>query len=413
MPDDQKAFIEEWKVMHPKWKFKLWNEQNAPMYLDYMKTALKNEKWSNMSNYTRLHAICKEGGIYMDTDFKVLKPLTPLLKHKCFLGFERDDSDGLWVNNAFIGCEAENPFVAKLMESLLEKFDGIEQANLSSPVLTTEALIEMGLKKYKSQNLKGIKIYTKEYFYPIQYNERFNEDKDKSITSETYAVHMWADSWKTVEELKRSYFVTKKSLDYNVSRLRKLETQYESAAASVNSLQKKNDTLSAKLITQYESASASINSLQKKNDTLSAKLITQYESASASINSLQKKNDTLSAKLISVNAEREQFVTEIKELTGEMNELDAQLKQVSREKNELDAQLKQVSREKGELKDKLKRTYAEKSDLNIELKKTYVEKIERELTIKELQNKLNTLNRLYYVRVIKWFRRVVLKNKTL
>jgi len=374
MPDDQKAFIEEWKVMHPKWKFKLWNEQNAPMYLDYMKTALKNEKWSNMSNYTRLHAICKEGGIYMDTDFKVLKPLTPLLKHKCFLGFERDDSDGLWVNNAFIGCEAENPFVAKLMESLLEKFDGIEQANLSSPVLTTEALIEMGLKKYKSQNLKGIKIYTKEYFYPIQYNERFNEDKDKSITSETYAVHMWADSWKTVEELKRSYFVTKKSLDYNVSRLRKLETQYESAAASVNSL-------------------------QKKNDTLSAKLITQYESASASINSLQKKNDTLSAKLISVNAEREQFVTEIKELTGEMNELDAQLKQ--------------VSREKGELKDKLKRTYAEKSDLNIELKKTYVEKIERELTIKELQNKLNTLNRLYYVRVIKWFRRVVLKNKTL
>jgi len=402
MPDDQKAFIEEWKVMHPKWNFKLWNEQNAPMNLDYMKTALKNKKWSNMSNYTRLHAICKEGGIYMDTDFKVLKPLTPLLKHKCFLGFERDDSDGLWVNNAFIGCEAENPFVAKLMESLLEKFDGIEQANLSSPVLTTEALIEMGLKKYKSQNLKGIKIYTKEYFYPIQYNERFNEDKDKNITSETYAVHMWADSWKTVEELKRSYFVTKKSLDYNVIRLRKLETQYESAAASVNSL-------------------------QKKNDTLSAKLITQYESASASINSLQKKNDTLSAKLISVNAEREQFVTEIKELTGEMNELDAQLKQVSREKNELDAQLKQVSGEKneldtqfkqvsgekGELKDKLKRTYAEKSDLNTELKKTYVEKIERELTIKELQNKLNTLNRLYYVRVIKWFRCVVLKNKTL
>ena len=86
---------------------------------------------------------------------------------------------------------------------------------------------------------------------------------------------------------------------------------------------------------------------------------------------------------------------------------------MSGEKNELDAQLKQVSREKGELKDKLKRTYAEKSDLNTELKKTYVEKIERELTIKELQNKLNTLNRLYYVRVIKWFRCVVLKNKTL
>ena len=63
MPDDQKAYIEEWKVMHPKWKFKLWNEQNTPMNLDYMKTALKNKKWSNMSNYTRLHAICKEGDI--------------------------------------------------------------------------------------------------------------------------------------------------------------------------------------------------------------------------------------------------------------------------------------------------------------------------------------------------------------
>ena len=43
MPYDQKAYIEEWKVIHPKWKFKLWNEQNAPMNLDYMKTALKRD----------------------------------------------------------------------------------------------------------------------------------------------------------------------------------------------------------------------------------------------------------------------------------------------------------------------------------------------------------------------------------
>ena len=120
----------------------------------------------------------------------------------------------------------------------------------------------------------------------------------------------------------------------------------------------------------------------------------------------------LDTQLKQVSGDKSKLDTQLKQVSGEKSKLDAQLKQVSGEKSKLDAQLKKASGEKSELKDKLNRTHAEKSELNTKLQKTYAEKSERGLRIRELEGKLNTLNRLYYVRVIKWFSRVVLKNKT-
>ena len=78
-------------------------------------------------------------------------------------------------------------------------------------------------------------------------------------------------------------------------------------------------------------------------------------------------------------------------------------------RNDLNAKLKVAYTKKSELNAKLQKTYAEKSELNAKLQKTYAEKSERVLIIEKQKEKLDTLNQLYYVRLSKWFKRMLIK----
>jgi mannosyltransferase OCH1-like enzyme len=193
IPKQHKRYIEDWKKKMPDYEFMLWNEQNSPMHLPYMQNALKNKKWANLSNYSRLHALNQYGGIYLDTDIELLKSFTPLLANSCFFGFEDPYMD--WegcVNNAVMGAMPEHWFVKHMMSSLLECFDGNESAHLSSPNLTTALLKQEGLKVYGEQSLKDIKIFPTEYFYPYSWHQIFNPD---NVTQNTYCIHRFAQSW--------------------------------------------------------------------------------------------------------------------------------------------------------------------------------------------------------------------------
>lgn len=44
-----------------------------------MKETYEAKKWAFVTNYVRLYAMVNEGGIYMDTDVEVLKPLDKFL----------------------------------------------------------------------------------------------------------------------------------------------------------------------------------------------------------------------------------------------------------------------------------------------------------------------------------------------
>ena len=80
--------------------------------------------------------------------------------------------------------------------------------------------------------------------------------------------------------------------------------------------------------------------------------------------------------------------------------------------SDLNAKLENTYVEKSELNAKLEKTYVEKSELNAKLQKTYKEKSERGQIIKEQKSKLDTLNKLYYVRFMKWLKRVRPGSKT-
>lgn len=83
------ACIESWKKYLPDYELKLWNEENFDVNMcDYTKQAYEKGQYAFVSDVARLYALYTEGGVYMDTDVEVYKPLDEFLTDECFTGFE-------------------------------------------------------------------------------------------------------------------------------------------------------------------------------------------------------------------------------------------------------------------------------------------------------------------------------------
>lgn len=175
----------------PDFQVKEWNETNSPLDNSYTSAAYSQKLWSRVSNYVRLHAVHTEGGIYLDTDVEVVRSMTPLLAHKCFVGFQLEEEQVDWVNSAVLGAESGHDFLRRGMELTVKLFEA-EGEFYRGPSIATAVLKEMGLDSYGLQEIDGVTVYPTEYFYPYPWFGKFSPD---CITEETYCVHHWAGSW--------------------------------------------------------------------------------------------------------------------------------------------------------------------------------------------------------------------------
>jgi mannosyltransferase OCH1-like enzyme len=190
----EKKCVESWQLYFNDYQLMLWNEENIPFDNVYIKRAYEHHKWANISNFVRLYALKKFGGLYFDTDFEVIKKFDFIDNLECFIGYE---SESDFVNNAIMGAIPSHPFVTDCLSFFGEEFDGTEIANLSSPVLATNVLKSYGDFASDTKELNGVKILSREYFSPY--------DPDKlllftDIKENTYGIHHWQGSW-VIDEL--------------------------------------------------------------------------------------------------------------------------------------------------------------------------------------------------------------------
>ncbi|MEM9888765.1 MAG: glycosyltransferase [Bacteroidota bacterium] len=191
IPKREQRFIRDWKKLMPDYEFKFWNEANLPKNISYLSTAFNAQNWSNISNYMRLFALSKEGGIYLDTDMEVLQRFDKLLHYACFLGIETEREGCPIANNAILAAEQGHWFINEVLQTLEQDFDGKERADFSSPRLTTAVLKQYGFSR-ENQVIKDVKVFPRHYFYPYYYTESSFNTK---IREDTYTIHHWSLSW--------------------------------------------------------------------------------------------------------------------------------------------------------------------------------------------------------------------------
>ncbi len=109
-----KKCIKSWKKYCPDYEIIEWNEDNFDVNgIEFTKGAYNAKKWAFVTDYARLDIIYKHGGIYLDTDVELLKPLDELLKYKGFFGFEEM---GMVNTGVGFGAEKGNLLVKQMRD---------------------------------------------------------------------------------------------------------------------------------------------------------------------------------------------------------------------------------------------------------------------------------------------------------
>ena len=116
-----KDCIESWKKVMPDYEFVLWNEDNYDINKTlFTKQAYEAKKYAFVSDYARIDILNKYGGIYFDTDVKVLKRFDKFLVLKGFMGFE--SAKGGVNPGIVIGCEKGCPILGEILQEYDKPF---------------------------------------------------------------------------------------------------------------------------------------------------------------------------------------------------------------------------------------------------------------------------------------------------
>lgn len=226
MPELVKQCIASWHRHMPDWEYRLWTEdtlaeainkptpnpslkgrvQNPPIspqtsedddWLEYMpmyvQEAYTAKKYAFVSDYVRLWALEREGGLYLDTDVEVLKSFEPLLNDTAFIGLE--ESLALLPGTCVMACDAHCQWV----KDMLSTYDGAHFLRDDRTLdMTTNVqrlgkrMVHGGLQhECKGQFLPqwGLRVYTHDYFSPITSTRVMRKTKN------TYCIHCFAGSW--------------------------------------------------------------------------------------------------------------------------------------------------------------------------------------------------------------------------
>lgn len=107
-PKSVRTCIDSWKLHCPDYEIIEWNESNFDINSNlYTKQAYDSKKWAFVTDFVRLKVLYDNGGIYMDTDIEVLKPLDIFLYHEAFSGFEWVDR----IPTGIIGAKKHNEWI--------------------------------------------------------------------------------------------------------------------------------------------------------------------------------------------------------------------------------------------------------------------------------------------------------------
>lgn len=222
---NEEACINSWKTYCPDYEIKCWDETNFDVNQNrYCREAHESKKWAFVSDYARLWVLVNYGGIYMDTDVEVVKPLDEFLVHAAFSGFESTNA----LMTGLMACRSGFPLFEKLLHSYDERAFVSDDGTIDTTTnvtAVTDACLKRGLIPNNTyQVIDGFAIYPNDWFSPKSYQTGLIYTTDN-----THAIHHFAGSWvseadKTVHEMEQSMLRHHPDMDVKAAeRLAKLQ----------------------------------------------------------------------------------------------------------------------------------------------------------------------------------------------
>ncbi len=192
--------ISSWQQYCPDYEIIEWNEDNYDYQQHpYLQWCYDHQKWAFLCDFARLLILKEHGGIYLDADVEVIRPLDGLLEYDAFLGFENET----YINTGLgFGCAKQHPVADVLLQPYLmaEQEDDGSFRLTPCPRLNTKVLLPYGLK----QNGAKQQVYGAEIL-PVEYLNPYDDPTGRLIKTEnTFSIHWFGKSWMNKRTILRS-----------------------------------------------------------------------------------------------------------------------------------------------------------------------------------------------------------------
>ncbi|MCR2045727.1 hypothetical protein NSB25_00300 [Acetatifactor muris] len=192
LPQNLQKCVNSWKEFCPDYEIIRWDETNYDVSKNlYMKQAYQNGAYGFIPDYARLDILYNYGGIYLDTDVELIRPLDELLYQEAFCGVEK------WQILNFGGCSGavKGQQALKKLLDYREKISFIDENGMINKntcgFYDTRVILDNGYKiNGYNQKILGMNIYSYDYFHPYDYmtGQMF-------ITENTFSIHHFNGGW--------------------------------------------------------------------------------------------------------------------------------------------------------------------------------------------------------------------------
>ena len=189
----EQSCVASWSRACPDYEIVFWNETNSPVNdNDYVKEAYRMKKWAFVSDYVRLRILSEYGGVYLDTDVELLKPLDRFINQAGFIGFESRQN----VATCVMGCVPGQPFFSWAAREYDKRVFCTADGNCDCTTNTTwltDILCRRGLRQNGlTQCVSNITIYPPDVFCPLDL-----QTGKLRLSEQSAAIHHFAGSWMT------------------------------------------------------------------------------------------------------------------------------------------------------------------------------------------------------------------------
>ena len=192
LPDSLQYCISTWKKFCPTYDIVRWDESNYDIKKNlYMKQAYECGAFGFVPDYARIDILNTYGGIYLDTDVELIRPLDDLLFQTGFCCVEKWQTINLGGGS---GSIKNNEILSEIKEQR-EKITFIDEEGKENRktcgFYDTEVLIANGyIINGKTQKVKDMTVYSNDYFHPYDYMSGRN-----TVTKNTYGIHHFNGGW--------------------------------------------------------------------------------------------------------------------------------------------------------------------------------------------------------------------------
>lgn len=182
MPQEYASYIERAQALHPDWSCRIWRDEDLEGFvtLDRIHEAAT---LAGKADIARYEVLAREGGVYLDCDMELLRPLDPLLEIADLVVCNEDEHIDRYCSIGFIAAVPAHPVLCRMVEALLDTDPNAGPVN--------ETTGPFFFARHLGRSHAALPTSA---FYPYHYSESPDVLANRNLSS-SFGVHHWGGSW--------------------------------------------------------------------------------------------------------------------------------------------------------------------------------------------------------------------------